>query len=131
MNKNTHLTVKIVAPVVVDNFLSGKREFVPPQVHLIEVDITSPQIEDVFEEEKPDVVIHLAAQVDVAQSIQDPVKDAYQNIIGTVRLLTCCHMFNVQKIIFSSSCCEFALYYGRKSSGFFKMKQTESNASLR
>ncbi|WP_396954065.1 NAD-dependent epimerase/dehydratase family protein [Neobacillus niacini] len=54
--------------------------------------------------EKPEVVIHLAAQVDVARSIKDPVEDAKQNILGTIRLLTCCHKFNVKKFIFSSSC---------------------------
>jgi UDP-glucose 4-epimerase len=96
--------------LVVDNLLSGKREFVSPKARFFEVDITSPQITKVFEVEKPDVVIHLAAQVDVAHSIKDPVGDAHQNILGTIRLLECCHRFNVKKFIFSSSCA----VYGEK-----------------
>ncbi|MEH7181004.1 NAD-dependent epimerase/dehydratase family protein [Neobacillus vireti] len=97
-------------PFIVDNFLTGQREFVPPNIRLYEVDITSSQISDVFKKEKPDVVIHLAAQVDVSRSIKDPVWDAHQNILGTIRLLTCCHKYNVKKFIFSSSCA----VYGEK-----------------
>ena len=91
-------------PLVVDNLQSGNRDVVPPQVRFYHVDVTSPQIETVFEKEKPEVVIHLAAQVDVARSLKDPVEDAQQNILGTIRLLTCCQRFNVKKFIFSSSC---------------------------
>jgi UDP-glucose 4-epimerase len=97
-------------PLVVDNLMSGKRENVPPNVRFIDVDVSSPQIEDIFAEEKPDLVIHLAAQVDVAYSIQNPVEDANQNILGTIRLLTCCHKYKVKKFIFSSSCA----VYGEK-----------------
>src|SRR3954454_11299747 len=74
-------------PIVVDNLRSGKKEFVPPNVRFIDVDISSPQVEAVFAKEKPAVVIHLAAQVDVAYSIKNPVEDANQNILGTIRLL--------------------------------------------
>ena len=91
-------------PVVVDNFLAGKREFVHPKVRIYDIDITSPKLKEVSEKEKPSVVIHLAAQVDIAFSIKDPVADAQQNILVTIHLLTCCHQFNVQKFIFSSSC---------------------------
>ncbi|MGJ7923303.1 NAD-dependent epimerase/dehydratase family protein [Neobacillus sp. LXY-4] len=97
-------------PVVVDNLSTGKREFIHPSYRLYEIDITSPFLKDVFKKEKPDVVIHLAAQVDVAFSIKDPVSDASQNILGTIHLLNCCQEFNVKKFIFSSSCA----VYGEK-----------------
>ncbi|WP_026565577.1 NAD-dependent epimerase/dehydratase family protein [Bacillus sp. UNC41MFS5] len=97
-------------PIVVDNLRSGNREFVPPNVRFIKMDISSPKIEEVFAREKPDVVIHLAAQVDVAYSVKNPVEDANQNILGTIRLLTCSHKFKVKKFIFSSSCA----IYGEK-----------------
>jgi len=97
-------------PIVVDNLQSGNRKFIPPSVRFVEMDISSPQIEVVFATEKPDVVIHLAAQVDVAYSIKNPVEDANQNILGTIRLLACCHKYNVKKFIFSSSCA----VYGEK-----------------
>lgn len=97
-------------PVVVDNLLSGHKEFVPAPVPFFEVDITSPLLEEVFAKEKPDIVIHLAAQVDVAYSIKDPVGDANQNILGTIRLLTYCQKYHVKKFIFASSCA----VYGEK-----------------
>ncbi|PFP28945.1 UDP-glucose 4-epimerase [Bacillus sp. AFS073361] len=97
-------------PIVVDNLRSGNKAFVPPNVRFIRMDISSPKIEAVFERERPDVVIHLAAQVDVASSIKNPVEDANQNILGTIRLLACSYKFNVKKFIFSSSCA----VYGEK-----------------
>ncbi len=90
--------------VVVDNLSSSKKDNVPPKVHMIEMDINSLQLEEVFAREKPDVVIHLAAQVDVAASIQNPAYDAEQNIVGTIRLLNYCQKHHAQKIIFSSTC---------------------------
>ena len=90
--------------VVVDHLRSGRREAVPSQAHLIEIDILSPQMDELFAKEKPNVVIHLAAQVDVSKSIQNPETDAYQNILGTIQILNYCHRYNVQKMIFSSTC---------------------------
>ena len=40
----------------------------------------------------------------LAISIQNPVYDAEQNILGTIRLLNYCQKYNVKKVIFSSSC---------------------------
>jgi UDP-glucose 4-epimerase len=88
--------------IIIDNFYSGTKEDIPPKVRVIEMDINSPQMEGVFAREKPDVVIHLAAQVDVARSIQNPIYDAKQNILGTIRILNYCKKYNVRKIIFSS-----------------------------
>lgn len=90
--------------IIVDNFSTGKKDVVPSQAKLVEMDINSPKMEKVFALEKPDVVIHLAAQVDVGTSIQNPVYDADQNILGTIRLLNYCKKYKVKKIIFSSSC---------------------------
>ncbi|MCH6264778.1 NAD-dependent epimerase/dehydratase family protein [Neobacillus citreus] len=91
-------------PVVADNLCTGSLEFVEKDVPFYKVDITSPQIETVFAKERPDAVIHLAAQVDVAYSIQDPAGDARQNILGTIQLLANSQRFDVKKFIFSSSC---------------------------
>ncbi|QED46213.1 NAD-dependent epimerase/dehydratase family protein [Cytobacillus dafuensis] len=67
------------------------------------INILSPEIEDVFIKEKPDIVIHLAAQVDVNESIKSPVKDAETNIMGTLNLLNYSNKYKVKKFIFSSS----------------------------
>jgi UDP-glucose 4-epimerase len=89
--------------VVVDNLSTGNREFVPDNVIFYETDITSQQLKEIFLREKPDYVIHQAAQVDVAKSVHNPSLDAEVNILGTINLLSCCKETNVRKIIYASS----------------------------
>lgn len=60
-------------------------------------------VSKIFEEVKPDVVYHLAAQINVRKSIQDPTQDAEINTIGTLNVLNECIKHQVKKIIFSSS----------------------------
>ncbi|MFE8699371.1 NAD-dependent epimerase/dehydratase family protein [Cytobacillus sp. FJAT-54145] len=60
-------------------------------------------LEDIFAKEKPDYVIHLAAQIDVNQSVKNPLIDASTNIVGTINVLESCRKFGVKKIIYASS----------------------------
>lgn len=52
---------------------------------------------------RPDVVLHLAAQMDVRRSVADPVHDATVNVLGTVRLLEACRRHGVDKVVFATS----------------------------
>lgn len=88
---------------VADNLSSGRREHVNPAVRLYDVDIRSPQLRDVFERERPEIVNHHAAQVSVVASVADPRTDAEINIMGTVHLLTLCTQFGVRRIVFAST----------------------------
>ncbi|RSK28308.1 NAD-dependent epimerase/dehydratase family protein [Bacillus sp. HMF5848] len=76
------------------------------------VNIEDPALEDVFEKEKPEAVIHLAAQIDVQHSIHNPIDDATDNIIGTINVLENCRKYKVRKVVYSSS----AAVYGRPTS---------------
>jgi UDP-glucose 4-epimerase len=67
--------------VVVDNFATGKREYLNSKATLLEHDIR-----ESFEAEA-DVVFHLAAQADVQTSMQRPEYDAAVNVVGTVNVL--------------------------------------------
>jgi UDP-glucose 4-epimerase len=51
------------------------------------VDINSSKLSDVFSEIKPDVVIHLAAQISVLESLSDPMTDLMINGAGTLNLV--------------------------------------------
>ena len=72
---------------VVDSLVSGDADQVHPEATLYEVDIRDPKVEEVFEEVRPQVVVHHAAQMDVRRSVTDPIYDAEVNILGTLRLL--------------------------------------------
>jgi UDP-glucose 4-epimerase len=90
--------------IVVDNLSTGKKAFINKKAIFYLLDINAPQLEEIFAKEKPEYVIHQAAQVDVAKSVENPIDDAESNIIGTIRLLECCRKYDVQKIIYASSC---------------------------
>ena len=66
-------------------------------------DITSTALSDLIKRNKPEVVFHLAAQVDVRKSIKDPVHDAMINVIGTLNLLQAAFEAGSKKVVFTSS----------------------------
>ncbi len=88
---------------VVDNLYSGKRENVPAKARFHEVDIVSPELAEVIEAERPDVVNHHAAQMDVRLSVASPAFDAEVNVVGTIRLLEAAVKTGVKRVIFASS----------------------------
>jgi len=81
---------------IVDDFASGKREYLNPAATLHEHDVAEP-----FAVEA-DVVFHLAAQADVQTSMKRPDYDAEVNVVGTVNTLAAAHAAGAQ-VVFSSS----------------------------
>jgi UDP-glucose 4-epimerase len=72
---------------VLDNLSSGKRENVPDGATLHELDVRSPEAAQLVSQGTFDVIVHLAAQIDVRRSVNDPMYDASVNILGTLNLL--------------------------------------------
>lgn len=89
--------------VVVDNLSTGKKENLSKQVKIYDVDITSLDIANIIASEKPDIINHHAAQIDVRKSVADPAYDADQNIIGSLNIMAAAQKAGVKKIIFASS----------------------------
>lgn len=89
--------------VIVDNLSTGKEEFINEKAIFYKKDITDDDLYEIFEKEKPDYVIHQAAQIDVQKSIDNPVFDAKVNVLGTVNLLECCRKSGVKKTVYASS----------------------------
>ena len=56
-----------------------------------------------FEAEKFDVVVNLAAQAGVRYSIENPFAYAESNLLGFLNILECCRNFNVRKLVYASS----------------------------
>lgn len=89
--------------IVVDNFSTGNINNISDVCKVYQVDINDSQLEKVFELEKPDMVIHLAAQASVMQSLEDPVADGEINILGTLKLLEYARIHTVKKVVLASS----------------------------
>jgi len=89
--------------VVVDDLSTGRRANLNPAATFHEIDVRDPALRQVFEEERPDVVSHHAAQVDVRRSVADPTFDAEVNVLGSLNVLDCCREVGVEKVIYISS----------------------------
>ena len=91
---------------VVDNLWEhggGRLENIHPGARFHKLDIREAGLQDVFEQEKPEVICHLAAQHSVKISTDDPVHDASVNILGLINILQNASRYGARKIIFSSS----------------------------
>jgi len=89
--------------VIVDNLVTGKRENLPLKAIFYEVDICDSKLSKIFEKEKPDIVNHHAAQMDVRKSVDDPIYDATVNVLGGLNVMQNCVKHDVQKVIFAST----------------------------
>ncbi|GGF25924.1 UDP-glucose 4-epimerase [Halobacillus andaensis] len=88
--------------VVVDNLITGNRENIPLGVTFYQADVRE-DLSEIFTKEKPDFVIHQAAQVSVAHSMNQPIYDSEENIISTINLLEASVNHNIKKFVFASS----------------------------
>ncbi|MCV7230481.1 NAD-dependent epimerase/dehydratase family protein [Mycolicibacterium komossense] len=94
--------------VGLDNFASGRAGNLEhladePEFFFVEADIVSSDLDAIFAEYSPEVVFHLAAQIDVRHSVADPQFDASVNVVGTVRLADAARRGGVRKIVHTSS----------------------------
>lgn len=89
--------------VVVDNLSTGTPSNLNPAATFYQRDVRDPKVAEVFERERPDIVNHHAAQMDVRRSVDDPIFDADVNILGSLRLLEHSRQFDVKRFIYISS----------------------------
>jgi UDP-glucose 4-epimerase len=88
---------------VVDDLSSGKRHQVPDGATFYEMDVQDAQLRGVFERERPVVVSHHAAQMDVRRSVVDPAFDARVNILGLINVLESARAAGTRRVLFASS----------------------------
>ncbi|NUS32882.1 MAG: NAD-dependent epimerase/dehydratase family protein [Gemmatimonadaceae bacterium] len=89
---------------VVDNLVTGKRENLPAGVTFHQHDIRDAAAAELVASLQPEVIVHLAAQMDVRKSVADPVFDASTNIVGSLNLLEAVrHRSSRTRFVFSST----------------------------
>jgi len=91
--------------VALDDLSSGRRENLAESgAELVVGDITDPDaIEEAFGRARPELVLHLAAQIDVRRSVADPAFDLDVNVGGTIRLLERARSSGVGRFLFAST----------------------------
>jgi len=89
--------------VVLDNLSTGKREQVHPDATFYALDLLNPEINNIFEREKIEIINHHAAQISVTQSVANPSFDAEVNIVGSLKLLQLAATHQIRKFIFAST----------------------------
>jgi len=89
--------------VILDNLATGKKENINSSAKFCKFDIRDKALIDIFNSEKPDVVIHNAAQLSVRISVEDPLYDAEVNVLGGLNVFNCSMQAEVKKVVFASS----------------------------
>jgi UDP-glucose 4-epimerase len=108
----SHLTDALVARgdevTVVDHLSRGHADNLDDACAkgavVVRADVTDTKaMIEVFEERRPEVVFHLAAQIDVRRSVDDPAYDAHVNVGGTAAILTAARGVGVQRVLLAST----------------------------
>ena len=92
--------------VVIDNLWShggGRRENLNPRASFLHMDIRDEAVKRIFNDFKPEVVCHHAAQHSVAIGARDPQFDANVNIVGMLNVLDAAVAAGTRKVLFASS----------------------------
>jgi UDP-glucose 4-epimerase len=92
------------AVAVLDDLSAGRADRVPDGVPLHRVDVADAgAVAAATAAERPDVVFHLAAQVDVRRSVADPAFDAGVNVGGTVAVLEAARAAGARRVVLAST----------------------------
>lgn len=89
---------------VIDDLSTGNVQNIPKDANFVKADIRDrARLEKIFEDFKPEVVNHHAAQMNVRNSVEDPIFDAQVNILGTINLLELSIQHEIKKFMFAST----------------------------
>jgi UDP-glucose 4-epimerase len=92
---------------IIDNLTHGKKSNINSKAKFYKIDIRNKRILDIFKNEKPEYIIHSAAQISVQKSIENPINDADININGTLNILEAVRKTDIKKIIYPASAAIF------------------------
>ena len=101
-------------PVILDSFINGDPEFVQGR-NFYEGDIADAELlgQIINDHQDIEIVIHCAALIRVPESMEDPSRYYYNNVIKSIKFLEHLRLSSINKIIFSSTA---AVYAGKDGS---------------
>lgn len=88
---------------ILDDLSTGNENNIPSKARFVKMSVLDPDMKALFLSERFNAVCHLAAQMDVRKSVEDPVFDATVNVLGGIRLMDACIQSGVTKVIYSST----------------------------
>jgi UDP-glucose 4-epimerase len=89
---------------ILDDLSAGKREQINPRASFSQVDLRdAATVVAAIERDRPEVIVHLAAQMDVRRSVADPAFDAQVNLVGFLNLMEAARERGLKRVIFAST----------------------------
>ena len=126
----SHLMERLLAAgdkaVALDNLTTGRRENLPAEAEFIEMDVLDERFGGIVAAGRFDAIVHLAGQTMVSSSIDDPARDAGQNILGTIRVLEAARHSGADRVVFAST----AASYGNVPESDLPIKETRRRAPM-
>ena len=94
--------------LVVDDLSHGRRSNLEHALgsgaQLVELDVRDgARVEEIFRSFRPELVFHLAAQIDVRVSMEEPARDAAVNVLGSVNVFVAAHAAGVRRVVNTST----------------------------
>lgn len=109
--------------VIVDNLSTGLAEYVNPAAKFFQADITDREkMQQIISAEKPEVINHHAAHIQVGYSVKNPQFDAENNIIGLLNIMEAAKEIPVKKVIMAAT---GGAMYGNKQTPFSEEMKEE------
>lgn len=88
---------------IIDNLSTGDKQNIDFKHKGYVLSVEDRKCEEIFRSNRFDTVVHLAAQVNVKTSVEDPRLDSKSNVLGLSNMLLLSQKYNVHKFIFASS----------------------------
>jgi UDP-glucose 4-epimerase len=88
---------------ILDDLSSGRQANVNPKARFYRLDVQDAAVAEVFQRERPEVLCHHAAQMDVRRSVADPSFDARVNLVGLLNLMEHGRQHGLRRVLFSST----------------------------
>lgn len=105
--------------IILDNLSTGTLANLNPNARFISMSLLDNEVSELIKKEKPDIINHHAAQVNVRNSVADPFYDIELNLLATVRLLEAAGHAGVKNL--------FSLHREARYMGQHQISQPQKN----